>query len=288
MAEKSDKQEQKGALFPALLRYWRERRGLSQLDLSLEAEVSTKHLSFLETNRAAPSREMVLRLFAVLAVPLREQNEALVAAGFAPFFEMPEMERIPREIEQALAQMIEQHEPFPISAISIDGGIICASRGAWRLFEALLGRAVSSNPSSPANIYDLCFDPRLLRPFIIDWADFARALVARLHRERLLRGDARLANVLERVFAFPDVPRSWTRPDFSKPAAATLQVGFFRPRTQRDSSDELRVRFLVTATTFYSPQQVNLDELRIESCFPLDDETRATCVRLAKVSETRL
>ncbi len=261
-------------LFPALLRYWREKRGLSQLELSLEADVSARHLSFLESNRARPSEEMVLRLFAVLAVPLREQDEALRAAGFPARFEAssPGAAAIPPEIDRALDQMLEQHEPYPSSVIAIDGAILRANQGATRLFDVLLNdRAIAADPPAP-NIYDAFFDPSLLRPFLLDWEDFARALVSRIHRERLVRGDARLARVLERLLAFPGVPSAWRQPDLSRPVAPTLQMGFQR--------GDLRVRFLVTATTFYAPQQVALDELRIESCFPLDEETRLACKKL--------
>lgn len=265
------------ALFPALLRYWRGRRGHSQLALALEADVSARHLSFLESGRARPSDEMVLRLFSVLAVPLREQNQALVAAGFAPRFAEPGLDAMAPEVDQALQQMMAQHEPYPLTVLSLDGTVVRSNRAAQTLFGAFVAEPEAL--PQPLDMYSLLFDARCMRPFVVDWESLARSMVARLHRERLQRGDAKLAPVLERVLSFPGVPREWRQPDFSTEAHPTLRV-----RLERG---ELRVGFLVTVTVFSAPQQVTLDELRIESCFPLDDATRAVCKRFARAPGTR-
>ncbi len=233
--------------------------------------MSSRHVSFLESGRAQPSDEMVLRLFSVLGVPLRDQNQALRAAGFEPHFPEPALDAVAPEVEQALTQMIAQHEPFPLVVLAADTTILRSTRGATALFAAFVLEPEALR--APLDMFTLLFDPRFLRPFVVEWEVLARSMVSRLHRENLQRGgDDRLSALLERVFAFPDVPRAWRQPDFSAETQPTL--------TFRLARDGLRIGFLVTVTVF-SPQQVTLDELRIESCFPLDAETRAICKRFA-------
>ncbi len=259
-------------LFPALLKYWRGRRGLSQLELALEASVSARHLSFLESGRAKPSEEMVLRLCSVLGVPLRHQNEALLAAGFPARFEEPAPSALPPEVDQALEQMLAQHEPFPLTVLTLDSTILRSNRAATRVFGAFVEHPEAL--PQPLDMFTLLFDPALMRPFVLEWETLAHSMVSRLHRENLARGgDERLAARLEHVFAFPGVRRGWSRPDFSRPTQPTLTV--------RVARGELELGFLVAATTFTAPQQITLEELRIESCFPLDAQTRRACEALA-------
>ena len=111
------------ALFSALLKYWRGRRGHSQLDLALEADVSARHLSFLESGRARPSEPMVLQQMAALHVPLREQNQMLRAAGFAPRFPEPGLSALDPAVEQAIARMMQQQAPFPLTVLSVESNI---------------------------------------------------------------------------------------------------------------------------------------------------------------------
>ena len=261
----------KSRLFPALLRYWRGRRGLSQLELGLEAEVSARHVSFLESGRAQPSQEMVLRLLSVLGVPLREQNEALRAAGLEPRFPESSADSLPPEVALAITQMMKQHEPFPLTVLARDATILCANRSAHAMFKAFAADPAAVLPT--LDLFSLFFDPRLWRPFVVDWAHVAHAMVARLHREALLSGDARLTVLLDRLLGFPDIPPTWRQPDFSTDSGPIL--------TFRLARGDLKVGFLVAVTTFSGPRQVLLDELRIESCFPLDPETRKVCERLA-------
>lgn len=256
-------------LFPAQLKYFRGRRGLSQLDLALAANVSARHVAFLEAGRSQPSEEMVLRLFSALDVSLRERNEALRAAGFSPRFAEPALDALPPAVDQAIARMMAQQEPYPLTVLSVDSDIVRGNRAATRLF----GRFVREPPEGPPNLFSLVFDPRHLRPFLVDWETLARSMVARLHREALSRRDDRLFALLDRVFGYPGVPREWQQPDFSLPASPTLTV-----RLRRDA---LSLAFLTTVTVFSAPQDVTLEELRIESSFPLDDETARACARLA-------
>lgn len=262
-------------LFPALLRYWRNRRGLSQLELALEADVSARHVSFLESGRSRASEEMALRLLAVLDVPLRDQNEALRAAGLPARFEEKAgnpLDHLTPEVEHALAQMIAQHEPFPLVVLSPDLVILRASKGSAALFGEFM--AEPTVRPDPLDMVSLLFDTRLLRPFVVEWETLAHALVSRVHRENLLYGgDERLTGLLDRALSYPGVPETWRRPDLSLGSSPAL--------TFRLARGEMRAAFLVTVTVFSSPRHVTLDELRIESCFPLDEATRSLCSRLS-------
>lgn len=260
-------------LFGALLRYWRGRRGLSQLDLALQADVSARHVSFLEVGRAMPSQEMVLRLLAVLDVPLQAQNEALRAAGLDARFPEPGLDALDVGIHLAIAQMMEQQEPFPLTVLGGDFAILRSNQAAQRLFRAFVADPAAM-PETP-DMFTLFFEPRLVRPYVENWESLARGMLNRLQRELLRRGgDDKLRNLLERVLAFPGVPAGWRHPDFSTDAPAAQSVRLTR--------DGMSLGFLVTITKFSAPQQVLLEELSIESCFPLDEATRINCERLAR------
>lgn len=259
-------------LLPALLKYWRGRRGLSQLDLSLDAGVSARHISFLESGRAQPSEGMLLRLLTVLGVPLRDQNEALRAAGLTPRFEEPEFSALSPEVDRAIERMMRQHEPFPLSVLSLDGTVLKVNDAAMRVFSEL---AVDPKALRDArDVYSLFFDPRLLRESVTNFDEVGRSLVSRLHRESLLRPDPRLVEQLERVLRFPGIPPAWRFPDFAHDEGPTLTV--------RHARGKVRANFLVTITTFSAPRVVTLDEVRIESCFPLDEQTERWCASLSK------
>jgi hypothetical protein len=151
---------------------------------------------------------------------------------------------------------------------TLDGAIVRHNRAAADLFGAFVAEPAA------LDMFTLLFDPRLMRPFVVGWDALARGMLVRLQREALQRGgDDRLTARLDRALAMPGVPRGWRQPDFAAAVAPTLTVALAR--------DALRVRFVVTVTAFSAPQQVSVDELRIESCFPADGETRAACARLA-------
>jgi transcriptional regulator with XRE-family HTH domain len=259
-------------LFPALLRYWRGCRGLSQLDLALLADVSPRHVSFLESGRSKPSEAMVSRLMAALAVPLRDQNQALLAAGFPARFPEPGLHEVAPDVEDAITRMMHQQEPYPLTVLSPGYDVLRRNRAAGALFGHFI--AEPAHLPTPLNMFSLIFDPRLARPHVANWEQVARHMLARLHRELLQRRANRsLGCLLERVLTYPDVPAAWRQPDLSTPCASTLQIQLHR--------DDLAVGFLTTLTVFSAPQQVTLDELRIEAYFPLDEETRYACNRLA-------
>jgi transcriptional regulator with XRE-family HTH domain len=262
-------------LFPAILKYWRGRSGHSQLDLAIAANVSARHVAFLESGRAQPSAEMVLRLLSTLGVPLRDQNHALRAAGFEPHFAEPSLDDVAPAVDHALRRMMDQQEPYPLTVLSMGYDIVRANGAATRLFGHMM--LAAPEPSEPLNLFSLVFDPRRLRPFLVDWEALARSMVARLHREALARRqDDRLFQLLDRVLAYPGVPQAWRQPDFATACSPTLTVRFAR--------DDVELGFLTTVTVFSAPQEVTLDELRIESCFPLDRATELACARLARDS----
>src|ERR1700712_1634683 len=160
-------------LFSALLRHWRTRRGLSQLGLSLTAEVSSRNISFLETGRAQPSRELVLILAGSLDLPLRDQNVLLRAAGFQDQFAEPSWtDGLDPVIERTLERMLKKHEPFPMIVLSHGYDIVRANRAAARLMAWLI--ADPNAPSQPPNLLRALFDPRLGRSFVLDWERLAR------------------------------------------------------------------------------------------------------------------
>lgn len=262
-------------LFPALLRHWRRTRGRSQLDLALDAGVSARHLSFLETGRAAPSREMVLRLASALSVPLRDQNALLVAAGFAREFPEAQGPYTPA-IEQALTRMLAQQEPYPLTVLDPRYNVVRANAAALRILPRFVAdpTALPLTDGAPLNVLRMVFDPRLARPFILDWPRVARDLAGRVHRELLAHPDDRaLRELLASVFQAPDVPAELRQPDLGIPSAPILAIRLRR--------DDLELGFFTTITTFNAPQNVTLEELRIESYFPLDDETARVCAALA-------
>lgn len=263
-----------GRLFPALLRHHRQLRGLSQLDLAVASDVSSRHVSFLETGRAQPSREMVLRLCACLSVALRDQNELLRSVGFEAAF--PELEagaELPPFIEQAITQMMHVHEPYPMVALDRSFDVLRVNQGGARLIARFV--ADPSALGAVPNAYRLLFDPRQARPFVVDWAKTARLLVSRLHREALRHPtNGALTTLLQQLFAYPDVPQAWRQPDFGQPNEPAMII-----RLERD---DLRLSFLTTLTSFSAPGNVTLEELSIESYFPMDDDTRKACHGLAE------
>jgi transcriptional regulator with XRE-family HTH domain len=245
-----------------LLQYWRKTRNLSQLALATEADVSPRHLSFLETGRAKPSRDMVVLLATALDVPLRERNSLLLAAGYAPLYpeaklDAPELEAV----RAALALILRHQEPFPAVVMNRHWDILEMNQAAQRFFGALLGERV---PTSP-NVLRLMFDPKLLRPHVENWEAVAEALLQRLHREATGERDAATLGLLREILAYEDVPARLRRPNLTVPLVPVVPVCF------RDGAN--RYEYFSTVTTLGTPQDVTLEELRIECFFPASAET---------------
>ncbi|MDR0182776.1 helix-turn-helix domain-containing protein [Lysobacter arvi] len=256
----------------ALLREWRAVRRLSQLDLALDAGVSPRHLSCVETGKAQPSREMIARLADALDVPLRERNALLVAAGFAPRYPetalaTPELSQMRRAIEFILAQQ----EPYPAFVLNRHWDVLMANDAALRVNTFVMnGRA-----SAHANMIRQIFDPDDLRAAVDNWDEVAGDLIRHLHGEvAAAPSDAKARELLEEVLAYPGVPARWRLRDVES-APAPLLTTVLR-------QGDLRLRFFSTITTFGTPRDVTLEELRIECCFPVDEATAELCRRLAK------
>ena len=257
------------ALLPELLKHFRHRRHLSQLALSLEVGTSTRHLSFIESGRAKPSEDLLLRLMGVLGLSLREQNELLRAAGFTTRFAEPAVNELPLEVEWALQRMLQQQEPYPMALLSADYDIVRCNQATQRVFAAFVADP-SATAATPHNLFAMVFDPHMARPFVVDWPAMAHRMVARLYRETLSQpDDTRLSALLDRVLAYPDVNTAWCRPDLGPETGATLNLRLKR--------GDISVGFLTTLSSFSAPQMVTLEELRIESYFPLDEQTQRWC-----------
>ncbi len=251
---------------------------MSQLDLALTADVSARHISFLETGRAGPSESMILRLAGVLDIPMREQNAMLRAAGFEPLFQEPDpTEGLSAAIAGALDRMLAHQEPFPMVVMNRLWDVIRQNKAADRL----LKRAVADPTSiedGRINALRMLFDPRQARPFIVNWERAARMILTRLQREVLHHPeDSERHDLLEELLSYPGVPEHWRQPDLASGNDATFTV-----QLQRDG---LRLGFLTTLTVFSAPQNVTLEELRIESYFPLDPETQMLCEGLARQAD---
>jgi transcriptional regulator with XRE-family HTH domain len=252
-----------------LLRSWRKVRRMSQLDLATLAAVSSRHLSFIETGRALPSRAMVLRLGETLELPLREQNILLHAAGYAPVFHDgplvgPAFEQASRVVDFIL----QKQEPYPAWLVDRLWNIERVNRAGRRFVELFLDPECLSRiaESSQLNLIWLMFSPDLLRPWIVNFEPIAQSLLVRLRREVDVPGqDPELAELLQRVLALPDLPDAWKLRDLHADASPVIPVIL-----QKGS---IRLELLTTATTFGRPQDVTLQHLWIESCFPGDQET---------------
>ncbi|MGH2968860.1 MAG: helix-turn-helix domain-containing protein [Solirubrobacteraceae bacterium] len=245
-----------------LLRDWRQRRRLSQLDLALEAGVSARHLSFLETGRSKPSREMVLHLAEELDVPLRERNRMLLAAGYAPAYEERPLEAPALEpVREALDQVLAGHEPYPAAVIDRWWNLVAANRST-----ALFTRDVAPELlEPPANVLRISLHPEGLAPRIANLAEWRAHLLDRLRREVAATADARLAALREEVAAYP----SPAAPAPELPARGAIAV----PLRLRAGDGELT--FFSTVATFGTAIDVTVAELSIEAFFPADAATAA-------------
>jgi len=248
--------------FGERLRWWRERRGLSQLDLAGHADTSQRHLSFLESGRTGPSRDMVLRLCAALDVPLRQQNALLLAAGFAPAWResdlaAPELAKV----YAALDFMLAQQEPYPAFVVDRRWNLLRANTGAVRFVQFLLGAV----PSGPVNLADALVSPDALRPLIANWDEVALYFLRGVQADAIADGTAETASLLRRLLAYPGVPALSQAVSLVEARAPVLTMDF------RKGESSLRV--FTTIATLGTPQDVTLQEIRIECFFPADEET---------------
>lgn len=256
--------------FGLLLRRWRAIRRVSQLELALEAEISMRHLSCVETGRAQPSREMVVRLADALQVPLRERNLLLSAAGYAPLYRQTSLNTTEMDAARcAVELLLEQQEPYPGIVVDRYWNILQMNAGMGRFLALFPG----SESVTPRNAIRLVFHPQGLRPFIENWLDVAARLIQRVHREVLAnQTDEKIRSFLEELLGYPDVPNRWRTIDVDIVLPPLLTINY---RTKCAT-----LRLFATLTTFSTPQDIALQELRIESFFPADQETRTALTSL--------
>jgi transcriptional regulator with XRE-family HTH domain len=247
-----------------LLRRWRRVRGLSQLGLALEASTTPRHVSFVESGRSQPSRAMVLRLARVLDVPLRERNQLLLAAGYAPAYRESGLDGDhAARVRDALERILAAHEPYPAVVMDRHWNVVDANAAAGRFFAWLLG-----SRAEPANVIRLMFAPDGLRPHVTNWEATAEALIQRLHREAVGGvPDAETIALRDAALAQPGVPAAWRLPDPSHAPPPVVPVAF--------AKDGLALSYFSTVTTLGTPQDALLQEIRIESFFPADEVTAA-------------
>jgi transcriptional regulator with XRE-family HTH domain len=254
--------------FSLLLKQWRSQRGFSQLDLAIAGQVSQRHISFLESGRAKPSREMVLQLATVLEIPLRQQNLMLSAAGFAPIhaetdLSAPEM----LSIRKALDFMLRQQEPYPAIVIDRYWNLLLPNTAATKFLATFIDLEHLQQhfgQEGAINLMRVMFDPQGLRPFVKNWHDVAIHLLQRLHREAIAEGESeRSAALLKALMEYPGVAEMWKTSSATSQNALLLTVQLQR--------EELSLEFFSTIATLGTPYDITLQELRIECLFPADD-----------------
>jgi transcriptional regulator with XRE-family HTH domain len=242
----------------ARLREWRQRRRLSQLDLALEAEVSTRHLSFVETGRAAPSREMVLRLTERLDVPLRDRNALLLAAGFAPVFPERDFNNPGlSDLRRTVQAVLDAHMPHPALAIDRGWTLLASNAGV----APLLAGAAPHLLEGPVNVLRLSLHPQGLAPRIANLAEWRGHVLSRLRRQMAESGDAALSDLIRELAAYPGGERH-----------ARADEGLIAPLL-RLKTEIGELSFLSATLTFGSPLDVLVSELAIEVFLPADEAT---------------
>ena len=242
-----------------LLREWRQRRHLSQLDLAGEAEVSTRHLSYVETGRALPSREMVLRLADRLEIPLRERNRLLTAAGYAPMFAERRLDDPAlQSARQAIELVLKGHEPYPALAVDRHWTLISHNRAVPPLLQQVDAELLKP----PVNVLRLSLHPNGLAPRIVNLGQWRAHLLDRLRQQVAASADPVLA-------ALADELRSYPAPAGEHGAAVEASVVV--PMVLATPMGTLS--FISTTTVFGTPVEVTLSELALETFFPADAKT---------------
>jgi transcriptional regulator with XRE-family HTH domain len=256
--------------FPDLLRSWRKLRKLSQWDLAMNAGISQRHLSFLESGRSCPSREMVLKIASTLEIPLGERNNLLGSAGFAPVYSESRLDDASlANARSALEMMLNHHEPYPCLVVDRNWNMILSNEANLKLFSQFINPlTVWSDIGDPGsqNLVRLILHPRGLKPFVRNWDSFARYFLYGLRQE--LRSNpwaVETSSLLEEVSGYPDVPGM----------DETLPIDHSLPfLTMELTSDDFNVKLFSMVTTFGSPHDVTLQQLRIETFFPADEDSK--------------
>jgi transcriptional regulator with XRE-family HTH domain len=258
------------APFGEHLRQWRQRRRMSQLDLSAEADISTRHLSFVETGRSLPSREMVLRLFERLDVPLRDRNAMLMSAGYAPMYrERPLDDPALAAARKAVELVLKGHEPFPALAVDRHWNMVASNR----MVGLMLAGVTPALLQPPVNVLRLSLHPDGLAPQIVNLGQWRTHLFARLRQQIHTTADPALAALLDELQRYPaNTVHDELRLDGEL-------MGVVVPLRLNTAAGAMS--FISTTTVFGSPVDVTLQELAVESLFPADEQTAQALRALA-------
>jgi transcriptional regulator with XRE-family HTH domain len=243
---------------------------MSQLDLACVAGVSSRHVSFLETARALPSAAMVLRLAQAMDVPLRHVNALLRAADHEPRYPEPDAESgMPDEIQRAISLLKAHHDPYPLIVMNREYDVLDMNAGALALFGALLPPEALQS-AEPMNLVRLTFSPEVANGALVNFDEVGNTLLWRMQRELMDDPDnTALRNLLDDILAMPTVNEEWREADLT--VASTPAVMLYL------QTENMDLRFLTMITAFQAPQTVALDELRIETWLPVDEETAVFC-----------
>jgi transcriptional regulator with XRE-family HTH domain len=246
------------------LRTWRQRRHLSQMDLALEAEISTRHLSFLETGRARPSREMILRLADHLRIPLREQNVLLHAAGFAARFperslDQPDLAAARRTIDL----LLKAHEPFPALAVDRHWHLVTANQAVSPLMEG----AAKWLLEPPVNVVRLSLHPEGIAHRIVNYVEWKSHMIERLLRQHDVTADPFIADLIAEARDYPVANEARNQPGRNPSLETSIAIPL-----QIQTADAV-LSFISTTTVFGTPVDVTLSEIAIETLFPADEAT---------------
>lgn len=263
--------------FARLLKSWREMRKCSQLDLALTSRISQRHVSFLESGRARPSREMVLQLAEALEVPLRERNTLLNAAGFAAMYRETELKSaVMAPVREALKLMLDHHEPNPASVVDREWNLLMGNAALVRVF-GLVGDVAAMwqrvCPDGAHNVLKVTFHPEGFRPYIANFDEAAPVLLNRTRREAAACGSDKLLELIDEILAYPGIPEAWRAPDWQAPPPPVLPLHL--------AKGDLQLKLFSMITTFGTPQDITTDELRVESFFPADAASAALLKALA-------
>jgi transcriptional regulator with XRE-family HTH domain len=243
-----------------LLRSWRRRRGLSQLQLSLVAAISARHLSFIETGRANPSREMTLHLAERLKLPLRERNNLLLAAGYAPIYRARALaDREMAPVRAAIERFLRAHEPYPALIVDDHWNLITANAAAARLTDGVAPELLEP----PANVLRVALHPEGMAAFTVNFTEWSARLLHLLRERVLISADAKLELLYEELSAYPNVTEEL-------PAAARASEILLPLRLRRGDKE---LAFLSTKTTFETATDITLAGLAVEAFYPADEET---------------
>jgi len=254
----------KKSSFPARLASLRKWRGLSQLQLAAAAGCSQRHISFLELGRTQPSREMMRRLSGALGLSFRQSNDLLLAAGFAPIWsDTPFDAETLAPIRQALDFMLAQQEPYPAVVVDRRWNLLQANKGAVAMVEFLVGPLT---PGAPVNLADALVAPDVLRRYLTNWQEVVAYFVRSVEADAAADATRETAALRDRLLSYPGVQESFATPSAETVAAPILPMRF--------AKGPVSLELFTTLTILGMPQDATLQEMRIESFFPLNEATR--------------